>query len=523
MKKLQTLPYYPFLFALYPVAALYAHNLSKVSPADVLRPVWVVLAACAALVGLLWLLSRSLHGAALAASLWLMLFFSFGHAYTQLYYRLPAGSVLARSDVLLAVWAALAILGGWALLRLLRGPHLLAPILNVTAAAALVISFAPVVSVGAAGGQAGAYAFKDPADLHPKAAALPAGQKPDIYYIILDSYGSEDVLREFYGLDNAPFIDWLERRGFVVAEQSRSNYISTTFSLGSSLNYHYLQDLVEVPPQSTNYRPSFELIHHSAVRRFLEQQGYRTVAFATGFDFTELRDAEVFYPRQTPYNPFEYNLLMGSAAVFWLDWVDPIYHRQNVLGQFENLGAAASLPGPKFVFAHMIIPHVPFVFDENGSPVQPMGSADGYAYTGGLEHYLQGYRGQAQYASQLVEQAVDEILRSSPTPPVIILQGDHGPGAYLDAGSADNTCLRERFGILNALYLPGQDAATLAQAVPQDLTPVNTFRVVFNLYFGADLPMLPNRQYVAARQYVYDTIDVTGRADTCISAAYNQP
>jgi hypothetical protein len=92
MKKLQTLPFYPFLFALYPVAALYAHNLSKVSPADALRPVVVVLAACAALVGLLWLLSRSSHGAALAASLWLILFFSFGHVYTQLHYRLPAGS-----------------------------------------------------------------------------------------------------------------------------------------------------------------------------------------------------------------------------------------------------------------------------------------------------------------------------------------------------------------------------------------------------------------------------------------------
>jgi hypothetical protein len=171
----------------------------------------------------------------------------------------------------------------------------------------------------------------------------------------------------------------------------------------------------------------------------------------------------------------------------------------------------------------MVIPHVPFVFDADGNPVQPMGSADGYAYTGGLEHYLQGYRGQAQYASKLAEEAIDDILRNSPTPPVIILQGDHGPGAYLDAGSADNTCLRERFGILNALYLPGQDAGRLAQSVPQDLTPVNTFRVVFNLYFGADLPMLPNHQYVAARQYVYDTIDVTGRVDTCISAAYDQP
>jgi hypothetical protein len=52
--------------------------------------------------------------------------------------------------------------------------------------------------------------------------------------------------------------------------------------------------------------------------------------------------------------------------------------------------------------------------------------------------------------------------------------------------------LREKMRILNALYLPGQDPAPLHQS----MTPVNTFRIIFNRYFGTNLPLLPDRNYV---------------------------
>jgi hypothetical protein len=40
--------------------------------------------------------------------------------------------------------------------------------------------------------------------------------------------------------------------------------------------------------------------------------------------------------------------------------------------------------------------------------------------------------------------------------------------------------------ILNAYFLPGEGAAGLYPSI----TPVNTFRLIFDVYFGADLELL---------------------------------
>ena len=59
---------------------------------------------------------------------------------------------------------------------------------------------------------------------------------------------------------------------------------------------------------------------------------------------------------------------------------------------------------------------------------------------------------------------------------MIIIQGDHG----LDTEA--------RMAILNAYYLPGDGAKMLYPTI----TPVNSFRVVFNAYFGQEYPILPD-------------------------------
>ena len=82
--------------------------------------------------------------------------------------------------------------------------------------------------------------------------------------------------------------------------------------------------------------------------------------------------------------------------------------------------------------------------------------------------------------NQLVLAAVEDILANSAMPPLIILQADHGPGAYFDWESLKNTYLPERLGILNAYYFPDQMYANLYPTI----TPVNSFRVVLDQYFG---------------------------------------
>jgi len=366
-------------------------------------------------------------------------------------------------------------------------------------------------SYGVHNRQAGEIQLKHPVDLDFRPGPNWTGTKPDIYYIILDAYGRADILEDIYEIDNTPFIESLEKRGFNIAKNSHTNYWKTGLSLTSSLNFHYLDELIEINPDLTTAQPLNTLFQDNQIQRFLRSLGYQSVAFETGYNFSENRTVDIYYRTGNPFSPFETMLLVNSMALFYFDQAAPVFHRLEIYKAFHDLKESTKIPGPKLVFAHLVIPHPPFVFDENGGPVSPMGSAEGTAYQGGREHYLQHYGPQLLYANKLVLEAVDEILANSKIPPIIIIQGDHGPGAYLDWSSVENTCLHERMGILNAYYLPGAEPVD----IPDDITPVNSFRIVFNQYFDTHLAMEANRHYADNWERIYQFYDVTDRLDAC--------
>jgi hypothetical protein len=82
-----------------------------------------------------------------------------------------------------------------------------------------------------------------------------------------------------------------------------------------------------------------------------------------------------------------------------------------------------------------------------------------------------------------------EIVKNSKVPPVIILQGDHG---YVIP--------ERRYNNLLAFYFPYGGN----EALYPTITPVNTFRLVSNLYFGTDMPLRNDVSNVAdvGRPYV---------------------
>jgi len=81
-----------------------------------------------------------------------------------------------------------------------------------------------------------------------------------------------------------------------------------------------------------------------------------------------------------------------------------------------------------------------------------------------------------------------------------------------DFRSPTSTCLKERFSTFAAYYLPGVDKS----AVPDDITPVNLFRVIFNEYFDTDLPLLDRKHYFSnGITKIYNETDVTSQVDTC--------
>ena len=117
------------------------------------------------------------------------------------------------------------------------------------------------------------------------------------------------------------------------------------------------------------------------------------------------------------------------------------------------------------------------------------------------------------YASQLAElnerliEAIEGILETTEREAVIIVQGDHGPPSEYSMMGAARTNVWERHSILNAIYLPGGGA----EIFPEDLTPVNTFRILFNEYFGTGLEVLEDACYFSLHTEQFKFTDVTER------------
>ncbi|KPL22681.1 MAG: hypothetical protein AMJ75_07635 [Phycisphaerae bacterium SM1_79] len=120
------------------------------------------------------------------------------------------------------------------------------------------------------------------------------------------------------------------------------------------------------------------------------------------------------------------------------------------------------------------------------------------------------------FTNRKLQELIDTLLSSSQPPPIIIVQADEGPYPQgLEVGSkpfnwqtASNAQLREKMGILNAYYLPDVNKDILYESI----TPVNSFRIVFNLYFGTDLGLLPDESYVFTDTgHIYKFINVTDK------------
>jgi len=326
-----------------------------------------------------------------------------------------------------------------------------------------------------------------------------------------------DVLADMYLVNNREFLGRLEALGFYVGDESLANYSQTSLSLASSLNMSYLDGVAaELGVDNRDQRPLNRLIRHNMVRRALEDLGYEVYAFQTGYRKTEWEDADYFFaPATKAVSAFEalYIDVLGLTPITrWLasrGWLEetPGYaaHRNRIRFAFEQAAALYPSARPRLVFLHVILPHPPFVFGADGSAVwsmEPFEMKDGTEFSGTPAEYVAGYSAQLEFANQQALELVEQVLRSSTRPVVIVIQGDHGPGSQLDWDVPEQSNLRERMGILNAYYAPKAEAALYPS-----ITPVNSFRVVFNHYLGYNLALLADRSYLSSWRAPYRFIE----------------
>ena len=316
---------------------------------------------------------------------------------------------------------------------------------------------------------------------------------PDIYYIIFDEFAGFEAMRGYWhNQDVDSFVQFLESKGFFVAEKSHGSSRDTLHQMATRLNYQ------NYPLGHDYVETYYEDIDDNRVMRYLKSLGYSTVVF------DETR-ASFAYPAKPPIKAdytYEYDpnaatdlgnlfddfgilvahntMLQAFSKLYTLDNPTLVQHRNMIYFTMNKVAELNEVHSPKFVYVHLMLPHMPFMFDANGNSIDPK-------FHKNWNYYLGNY----MYAIRVAESMVDNILSQADPerPPVIILQSDHG-ARNKKTGSPDSVILENypeeyKTNILFALYMPGYDTSSL----PQDVDPINTFPIVFNYLFNANIPL----------------------------------
>lgn len=508
---LSVLPFYPFIYSIYLVLLLLAHNYGDVEPSSAIRPAITILIIVTFIFIIFWGLFRDLQKAGLATFLTTFMIFSYGHIYEGLKsLGLPIATIIRHRYLLPTLF--ILYLAALSLIWKKEFKPTLSKYLNTLT---ILLLFIPAIQIIGFSIETKALTSNELIDeaICDLSSQIPENP-PDIYIIIMDAYERGDILEEMHGFDNSEFLDWLEAKGFFIAEGSLSNYMHTELSIPSLLNMNYIQSYPEsYSEDSTNRMGVVGMISDNLLRQELECLGYQTVAFDTGLFWTKWQNADYYlsassgpiediylFGRLTDFEALLFDTTIGRAvsdgvinltkkqAPVSVDQHDEL--RNRILFTFDQLEEVPVLPSPKLVFVHILSPHPPMVFGPNGEAVSYGEFTTNLSDKDKEQFFLNAYVDQVNFLNSKLQQVVSSILEQSQPPPIIIIQGDHG---WADRNKED------KLSILNVYHLPNIDENLLYPTI----TPVNTFRLIMSHYFNADYPLLPDNSFYSDNDSVF--------------------
>jgi hypothetical protein len=344
---------------------------------------------------------------------------------------------------------------------------------------------------------------------------------PDVYYIILDSYPRNDMLEKHFKYDNSKFTNDLEKRGFYVATKSNSNYVHTFLSLPSTLHMRYLDDLPARAGENSNDNTlPLTMIENNAIVPKMKSLGYKFINVGSGwFQTDKNKNSDIQLESSSGEKSINFLGMKLKLTEFMIVYTKTTGIRtlvdkniktglsNAVLDAYDNLEKIPEIDEPTFAFVHITVPHPPFLFDRTG----PINSQDlelsGDAYSD-KPHFLD----QMIYVNNKTIETVDTVLNKSDKPPIIVLAGDHGtptdlghPYTWKAPSDKNYEGVKERTAILNSYYFPDKDYSSLYPSV----SPVNSFRIILNEYFGGQYEILPDKSYYSTYEKIYKFYNVT--------------
>jgi hypothetical protein len=309
-----------------------------------------------------------------------------------------------------------------------------------------------------------------------------------VYYIILDEYSSFDMVKKHYGYDNSHFASFLQSSGFNVSYTSRNPSHNTS----EVLSYLIGMSGTNVPPSfSVNERGFMSDWHPAAavygaiksesrLTHFFASHGYRIYAadmYHLFFNNPHMLYSDVAYALGGTARTLSLaNSILGIVAARSL--LSYVTERSSESGLYNTLVEGIlnwltepKVPQPVFVFAHILCPHGPFSFDQQGRSI-----AGGFNWK---DKSL--YLGQYIYITDRISSVVHSLVARDPDC-VIILQSDHSARIWAEGKDHSDLPIADMTPILNAVYFQGEP-------LPIDgLSGLDTGLTVYRKIFGEVTP-----------------------------------
>lgn len=307
---------------------------------------------------------------------------------------------------------------------------------------------------------------------------------PDIYFILVDAYGNSQTLTDLYKYDSQ-LIEHLKQRGFFIADKAEATHDRTSSSMPSTLNMQTITELVANPAFAAEAR--FRLLQDNQVARLLKGIGYKTVNVSSGWEPTDYNPSADVNVGWAPGGNLHLNLLqltLYSGLEEQFKALSSMF-KESRTRAYNHANEIVNCKGPKFVVIHSLLAHPPFFLDRNGNITKLSMKMMNEPFM--KDAYIE----QLRFCDSQISALVDRILDAPGPKPIIIIESDHGPAST--SVKETDQYINERMRILAAFYLP----AEYKQFPPENISAVNTFRWLFDTYFGAKLPMLPNQSWVS--------------------------
>ena len=320
--------------------------------------------------------------------------------------------------------------------------------------------------------------------------------KPDIYYIVFDAYASSKILETEFKYNNHELDSFLDKNGFFTVHNSKSNYNLTPFSIACSFNLNYLRNVnFEKKISFKEYLPGLNAVYLSELTRILKKEGYEIINNSV-FDIknyptinppSNLWSIDLIYKRHNIFRKIDSDigwLIRGYLNIKTIQQTNADYIKrkdQHFLNTFDSLLKTSEISSGKqrFVYGHLVLPHLPSAFDSVGNRVQLPVKVPSEEEN--RKRYLQ----LVSFSGKAIITIVQSILSNVNRPTVIIIQADHG---YLFPDTSKKDL---EFANLNAMYFYNQDYRMLYDSISN----VNTFRVIFNTFFKKHYPLLKDTSY----------------------------